>query len=151
MGLNRQRTTKWYGRGSIQSGAADSGGSFAEVREFVAGTIGTCTANGALLAANRAYVRKLDSLLVQILQVDWPQEWPTFMDDLLTSSHADRATCENNLVILRLLSEAMHEHYEQNLSTQRWKVLRANLVRRSVLSTCRSLLIRICRTDARVP
>ncbi|KAL8281218.1 hypothetical protein RQP46_006252 [Phenoliferia psychrophenolica] len=98
------------------------------VRDFVAGTIGSCSANRQVLAANRSYLRKLNGLLIQILQVDWPHEWPTFIDDLLASSSTDQATCENNLEILRLLSEAMYEHWEQNISAHRSDRMRNHLM-----------------------
>ncbi|KAM0746167.1 hypothetical protein T439DRAFT_337344 [Meredithblackwellia eburnea MCA 4105] len=67
----------------------------------------------------------------QILQLDWPNEWPTFIDDLLASCTAssDYALCENSLVVLRLLSEAIHENgWEMNLSEGRWARLREALV-----------------------
>lgn len=157
VGFDREEREDQYGRFSLEWWSGTLGSDLIpsqDVRNFVAGTIGANAANKATLDANRAYVRKLNGLLVevstaascsdpplsrtkikaptapppQILQLDWPQEWPDFIDNLLLSSHSDPAQCENNFVILRMLSEAMHDFWETNLSMTRSQVLRGQLV-----------------------
>ena len=44
-------------------------------------------------------------LVRQIVKQEWPQNWPSFIPDLVNSSKESESLCENNMAILRLLSE----------------------------------------------
>lgn len=40
-----------------------------------------------------------------LLYQEWPQHWPTFISDIVSISQTSESICENNMRILRLLSE----------------------------------------------
>ena len=45
-----------------------------------------------------------------VLKQDWPHHWPTFIADLVESSKTSAELCENNMHILKLLSEEVITH-----------------------------------------
>ena len=47
--------------------------------------------------------------LSQILKQEWPHNWPTFIPELVESSKTNLSLCENNMVILKLLSEEVFD------------------------------------------
>jgi len=51
------------------------------------------------------YLSRLNLILVQILKQDWPDEYPDFISDIVSSSKSSELLCENNMTILKLLSE----------------------------------------------
>lgn len=53
---------------------------------------------------------------LQILKQDWPQDWPTFMPELIQSSHNSLSLCENNMHILRLLSEEIFDYSSSQMT-----------------------------------
>ncbi|KAI7908272.1 armadillo-type protein [Cokeromyces recurvatus] len=57
-----------------------------------------------------AFLNKLDLVLVQILKKDWPQYWPTFIQEIVNSSSINTNLCENNMKILRFLSEEVFDY-----------------------------------------
>jgi exportin-1 len=54
-------------------------------------------------------LRKLDQTLVQIVGQEWPNKWATFIPEIVGSSHTNEALCENNMHILKLLSEEVFD------------------------------------------
>ena len=46
---------------------------------------------------------------LQVLKQDWPQKWPTFVQDLVGASKTSETLCENSMVILKLLSEEVFD------------------------------------------
>lgn len=91
------------------------------VRNYLIQFIVAHASDNASLRATRPLLNKLDGVLVQVKQTyidrwkyrsliccwqivkkEWPEEWPTFLDELVISSQANLFLCENNLTILRL-------------------------------------------------
>ena len=62
-------------------------------------------AQGALDASSKAYLAKLNLLLVRVLVNEWPHNWPSFISDIVNASKTNETLCENNMIILKLLSE----------------------------------------------
>jgi len=58
-----------------------------------------------------------------------PHNWPTFIPEIVTSSQANLTICENNMVILKLLSEEIFEFSAEQMTTQKTKALKAQIVR----------------------
>jgi hypothetical protein len=58
-----------------------------------------------------------------------PHNWPTFIPEIVTSSQANLSICENNMVILKLLSEEIFEFSAEQMTTQKTKALKAQIVR----------------------
>ena len=59
---------------------------------------------------------------LQVLKQDWPQKWPTFVQDLVGASKTSETLCENSMVILKLLSEEVFDFSRGEL-TQVQKVV----------------------------
>ena len=57
----------------------------------------------------KLFISKLNLTLVQILKQEWPQNWPTFINDLVGSSKTSEILCENNMQILKLLSKEVFD------------------------------------------
>ncbi|PIO27400.1 hypothetical protein AB205_0094780 [Aquarana catesbeiana] len=48
-------------------------------------------------------------LFFQILKQEWPKHWPTFISDIVGASKTSESLCQNNMVILKLLSEEVFD------------------------------------------
>lgn len=46
---------------------------------------------------------------LQILKQEWPKHWPTFISDIVGASRTSESLCQNNMVILKLLSEEVFD------------------------------------------
>ncbi|KAG9344188.1 hypothetical protein JZ751_010857 [Albula glossodonta] len=45
----------------------------------------------------------------QILKQEWPKHWPTFISDIVGASRTSESLCQNNMIILKLLSEEVFD------------------------------------------
>ncbi|KAJ6461176.1 CRM1 C terminal-domain-containing protein [Mycena vitilis] len=96
------------------------------IRNFIVSETVTVASDDAALRRARTYLAKLNLVLVQVLKQEWPHNWPTFIAELVRASTASLALCENNMAILKLLSEEifdfsaeqMTQRKTQNLKTQ---------------------------------
>jgi exportin-1 len=52
-------------------------------------------------------------LSLQILKQDWPVSWPGFVPEIVASSKSNLTICENNMNILKILSEEIFDFSEQ--------------------------------------
>ena len=75
----------------------------------------------------RVFVSKLNLTLVEILKQEWPQNWPTFISDLVGSSKTSEVLCENNMKILKLLSEEVFDFSRDNMIAEKVKVMKESL------------------------
>lgn len=48
-------------------------------------------------------------IFLQILKQEWPKHWPTFISDIVGASKTSESLCQNNMVILKLLSEEVFD------------------------------------------
>ena len=83
------------------------------IRNFIAGMIvSLCTSQ----STDKNLIKKSDLTLVQILKQDWPEEWPEFISEIVQSSQSSQEVCENNLVILKLLSEEIFDFSAEQMT-----------------------------------
>lgn len=75
------------------------------VRNFVVAKIVSICSNEDTMRSESTLLSRLNLVLVQILKQDWPDEYPMFVDDIVASSKSSELICENNMMILKLLSE----------------------------------------------
>ena len=64
---------------------------------------------------------------MQILKQEWPHNWPSFIPDLVGSSKTSEVLCENNMQILKLLSEEIFDFSRDQMVTQKVKTLKESL------------------------
>ncbi|RLN65002.1 hypothetical protein BBJ28_00010896 [Nothophytophthora sp. Chile5] len=85
------------------------------------------SSNESTLHGQRMFVNKMDLVLVQVLKHEWPQNWPSFITDIVNSSKTSEILCENNMTILKLLSEEVFDFSKDQLTEQKTKTLKESL------------------------
>lgn len=62
---------------------------------------------------------KFNECLIQIVKKEWPDKWPKFIPEIVESSKDSESLCENNMRLLKLLSEEVFEFSTGNLTKQK--------------------------------
>ena len=75
----------------------------------------------------KMFLGKLNLVLVQILKYEWPKKWPTFIPDIVNSSRTNLNLCENNMEILKLLSEEIFDFSAEQMTTVKTKNMKTQL------------------------
>ncbi|CAO3673608.1 unnamed protein product [Umbelopsis vinacea] len=83
------------------------------IRYFIGNIIVKVSSDEETFVKEKTYVRKLNMVLVQILKQDWPGSWPSFVPEIVASSKSNVTICENNMNILKILSEEIFDCSEQ--------------------------------------
>jgi len=103
----------------ISSTSDDDGSSAASSASTPAATAYLHTSS---LREKNAFMNKLNLIIVQILKQEWPSgTWPNAIDEIVSSSNSNLGLCENNMVILRLLSEEVFDYSAEQMSE--WTLL----------------------------
>ncbi|CAH8481006.1 unnamed protein product [Heterobilharzia americana] len=79
------------------------------IKKYIVGLIIQTSSNSELLESEKTYLGKLNMILVEILKHEWPNNWSTFISDIVGASKTNESLCQNNMVILRLLSEEVFD------------------------------------------
>jgi exportin-1 len=80
-----------------------------------------------LMAREKVFIGKLNLTLVEILKQEWPHNWPSFITDLVGSSKTSEVLCENNMKILKLLSEEVFDFSRDQMVTEKVKRMKESL------------------------
>lgn len=75
------------------------------IKKYIVGLIIQTSSSSSQMESEKTYLSKLNMILVEILKHEWPSNWPTFISDIVGASKTNESLCQNNMVILRLLSE----------------------------------------------
>ncbi|KAJ2925230.1 hypothetical protein H1R20_g11881, partial [Candolleomyces eurysporus] len=94
------------------------------IRNFIVGVTVKVASDDASLRKEKTYINKLNLALVQILKQEWPHNWPNFISELVDSSKANLSLCENNMVILKLLSEEIFDFSAEQMTQTKIKNLK---------------------------
>ncbi|CCD24556.1 exportin CRM1 NDAI_0D02420 [Naumovozyma dairenensis CBS 421] len=86
------------------------------IRNFVVGMIITMCQDDMVFQTQKNLISKSDLTLVQILKQEWPQNWPEFIPELISSSTSSLNVCQNNMVILKLLSEEVFDFSAEQMT-----------------------------------
>ncbi|CCK67855.1 exportin CRM1 KNAG_0A01660 [Huiozyma naganishii CBS 8797] len=86
------------------------------IRNFIVGMIISLCQDDAVFASQKNLINKSDLTLVQVLKQEWPQNWPEFIPELIASSASSVNVCENNMVILKLLSEEVFDFSAEQMT-----------------------------------
>ncbi|OMJ30299.1 Exportin-1 [Smittium culicis] len=86
------------------------------IKNYIVDTIIKNSSSELSLKQNKLYLSKLNLILVQILKQEWPNNWPTFIPEIVNSSKTNISLCENNMEILKLLSEEVFDFSEEKLT-----------------------------------
>ncbi|KAI6166977.1 CRM1 C terminal-domain-containing protein [Pisolithus thermaeus] len=113
--LERLITTRWR---TLPDGQRQG------IRNFVVGVTVKVASDEATMRKEKTYLNKLNLALVQILKQEWPHNWPTFITELVESSKTNLSLCENNMAILRLLSEEVFDYSAEQMTQTKIKNLK---------------------------
>ncbi|GBG24586.1 Exportin-1 [Hondaea fermentalgiana] len=75
----------------------------------------------------KLFVNKLNLILVHILKQEWPHNWPNFIPEIVGSSKTSEVLCENNMKILKLLSEEVFDFSKEEMTTDKVKKMKNQL------------------------
>ncbi|KAI9090074.1 CRM1 C terminal-domain-containing protein [Phlyctochytrium arcticum] len=94
------------------------------IKNFIVAFIIKNSSEDDALERNRLLLGKLNIVLVQILKHEWPHNWPTFIPEIVNSSKTNLALCENNMNILKLLSEEIFDFSAEHMTSKKAKNLK---------------------------
>lgn len=99
------------------------------IRNFIVNMIISLCDNDQVFELERALINKIDLTLVSVLKQEWPQNWPQFIPEIVLLSRSLFNVCENNMIILKLLSEEVFDYSSDQLTlakaTQLKQLMRA--------------------------
>ena len=101
---------------------------FIPVRNFIVEVIIAIASDEVTFRREKSYLSKLNLVLVQILKQEWPHNWPLFIPEIVSSSKNNINLCENNLIILRLLSEEIFDFSAEQMCALCSNILIADLI-----------------------
>ncbi|PFX29369.1 Exportin-1 [Stylophora pistillata] len=94
------------------------------IKKYMVGLIIKISSEGDMLEKEKTYIGKLNMILVEILKHEWPKKWPSFMGDIVGASKANESLCQNNMVILKLLSEEVFDFSSGQMTQTKAKHLK---------------------------
>ncbi|CAI4036738.1 hypothetical protein SMKI_16G0490 [Saccharomyces mikatae IFO 1815] len=86
------------------------------IRNFIVGMIISMCQDEEVFKTQKNLINKSDLTLVQILKQEWPQNWPEFIPELIGSSSSSVNVCENNMIVLKLLSEEVFDFSAEQMT-----------------------------------
>ncbi|RCI02386.1 Karyopherin transporter, partial [Rhizopus stolonifer] len=112
------------------------------MRNYIVKSIIDIASNESTLRSHTAYLNKLDLVLVQILKKDWPQYWPSFIQEIVDSSATSSSLCENNMKILKFLSEEVFDFSVDHMTLSKMTKLKNQMVNEfgTVFDLCKRVL-----------
>ncbi|XP_063606328.1 exportin-1-like [Penaeus indicus] len=79
------------------------------IKKYIVNVIIKLSSTPESLEREKVYLNKLNMILVQILKREWPKNWQSFIPDIVGASKTNESMCQNNMVILKLLSEEVFD------------------------------------------
>ncbi|KAF1802666.1 CRM1 C terminal-domain-containing protein [Mucor lusitanicus] len=112
------------------------------IRNFIVNVIVKVSSDEATLRKERTYINKLNMVLVQILKQDWPRKWPSFIPEIVASSKSNLTLCENNMAILKLLSEEIFDYSAEQMTQLKTSNLRQSICNEfsEIFKLCKEIL-----------
>ncbi|KAK0514437.1 hypothetical protein JMJ35_003054 [Cladonia borealis] len=112
------------------------------IRNFVVNFIIQTSSTEESLKSQRTFLNKLNLVLVSILKQEWPHNWPTFINEIISSCHTSLSICENNMSILRLLSEEVFDYSADQMTSAKTKNLKSTMCAEfsSIFQLCSEVL-----------
>ena len=112
------------------------------IRNFVVNFIIQCSSSEEEMKKQRTLLNKLNLVLVSILKQEWPHNWPTFINEILSSCRSSLPICENNMAILRLLSEEVFDFSAEQMTSTKTRQLKQSMCDEftSIYNLCSEIL-----------
>lgn len=97
------------------------------IKKYIVGLIIKNSSDDPTLLREKTYVNKMNLILIQILKYEWPKNWPTFISDIVGASKTNESVCQNNMEILKLLSEEVFDFSSGHLTQTKAKHLKETM------------------------
>lgn len=97
------------------------------IRNFIVQFIIQSSNTDESLRANKTLLNKLNLVLISVLKQEWPHNWPTFINEIISSCHSSLSICENNMIILRLLSEEVFDYSAEKMTSAKTRSLKQTM------------------------
>ncbi|RKP13231.1 putative CRM1-nuclear export factor, exportin [Piptocephalis cylindrospora] len=97
------------------------------IKNYVVSTVIKYSSDEETLHRERTFVNKLNMILVQVLKQEWPHNWPNFIPEIVSVSRTNVALCENNMVVLKLLSEEIFDFSAEQMTQEKAKNLKMRM------------------------
>ncbi|OQN98962.1 hypothetical protein B0A48_14822 [Cryoendolithus antarcticus] len=112
------------------------------IRNFVVNFIIQLSGTDESLKKERTLLNKLNLVLVSILKQEWPHNWPTFINEIVSSCRSSLPICENNMAILRLLSEEVFDFSAEQMTSTKTRQLKQSMCDEftSIYNLCSEIL-----------
>ncbi|KAK0089721.1 hypothetical protein PV325_005868 [Microctonus aethiopoides] len=79
------------------------------IKKYIVGLIIKTSSDPKTMEESKVYLNKLNMILVQVLKREWPKNWESFIGDIVGASKTNESLCQNNMAILKLLSEEVFD------------------------------------------
>ncbi|KAI0479057.1 CRM1 C terminal-domain-containing protein [Xylariaceae sp. FL0804] len=112
------------------------------IRNFVVNFIIQASNTEESLKTHRTLLNKLNLVLVSILKQEWPHNWPTFINEIISACRSNLAICENNMIILRLLSEEVFDYSAEQMTSAKTRNLKTTMCNEfsAIFQLCQEIL-----------
>lgn len=97
------------------------------IRNFIVNMIIALCDDEAVFEKERALINKIDLTLVSVLKQEWPHNWPQFIPEIVKSSKSSFNVCENNMIILKLMSEEVFDFSQGEMTQAKANSLKMSL------------------------
>ncbi|XP_014239035.1 exportin-1 isoform X1 [Trichogramma pretiosum] len=94
------------------------------IKKYIVGLIIKTSSDPETLEASKVYINKLNMILVQVLKREWPKNWESFISDIVGASKTNESLCQNNMAILKLLSEEVFDFSSGQMTQTKAKHLK---------------------------
>lgn len=94
------------------------------IKKYIVNLIIKLSSDDATLQREKLFIGKLDIVLVQIIKKEWPRNWETFIPEIVGASKTNESLCENNMTILRLMSEEVFDFSNGQMTRVKIKELK---------------------------
>ena len=94
------------------------------IKKYIVGLIIKTSSESEGLDREKVYLGKLNMILVQLLKYEWPKNWPSFISDIVGASKTNESLCQNNMAILKLLSEDVFDFSSGQMTQAKAKHLK---------------------------
>lgn len=94
------------------------------IKKYIVALIIKTSSDPQTLEREKMYLNKLNMILVQILKREWPRNWETFIADIVGASRTNESLCQNNMAILKLLSEEVFDFSSGQITQTKAKHLK---------------------------
>ncbi|XP_022175202.1 exportin-1 [Myzus persicae] len=94
------------------------------IKKYIVALIIKTSSDPATMEREKTYLNKLNIILVQVLKREWPKNWESFVGEIVGASRTNESLCQNNMVILKLLSEEVFDFSAGNMTQMKAKHLK---------------------------